>query len=440
MENSIKPGTSVTIDVQEGIGYIRFNLRLNTINVRTNQLIIVEKNKQEEFIIINSTVIVNESNNISATLASYAMFPIITINTQPAQSTSVKIGSISGILSVSADVTPGESISYQWYSNTTNSNTAGTKIIIGGSGANFVIPTTLSIGTYYYFCEVSGTGGAVSVRSNVATVIVSNLPIITINTHPAISTNVNVGKISEHLIVTATVTQGATLSYQWYSNFINNNTGGNVISNATSEIFTIPTTLTEGTYYYFCEVKATDGAVSVRSNVATVYSREYHLGDRGPAGGFIFYDKGVFSNGWRYLEAAPPETEFSAIWGSNSIHLPETTVTAIGTGKQNTVQILNSHNSSTWPNIAARICDNMTFNGFSNWFLPSKDELDLMYINLKAKGLGGFTNNNYWSSSQWSSSSSYSAYAWYQNFNNGSQTYGPNLKASTHSVRAIRSF
>ena len=94
-------------------------------------------------------------------------------------------------------------------------------------------------------------------------------PVITITTQPE-SVSIMAGSITGSLTVAANVTEGATLSYQWYSNTSNSNAGGTEISGATAETFAIPTTLVEGTYYYFCEVRATDGATSVRSNVATV--------------------------------------------------------------------------------------------------------------------------------------------------------------------------
>ena len=84
----------------------------------------------------------------------------------------VHVGSISGNVSVTANITGGVSLIYQWYSNISNSNIGGT-IINGAINNNYVIPTTLAVGTYYYYVEVSGTGGATTVRSNVATVTVS---------------------------------------------------------------------------------------------------------------------------------------------------------------------------------------------------------------------------------------------------------------------------
>jgi hypothetical protein len=65
----------------------------------------------------------------------------------------------------------------------------------------------------------------------------------------------------------------------------------------------------------------------------------YQIGDRGPAGGWIFYDKGIFSNGWRYLEAAPAWTEFEAEWGAYERDVSGTS-TAVGTGKRNTELIV----------------------------------------------------------------------------------------------------
>ena len=44
----------------------------------------------------------------------------------------------------------------------------------------------------------------------------------------------------------------------------------------------------------------------------------YNIGDTGPAGGIVFYDKGRVSDGWRYLEAARAGTEAEAIWGPNT--------------------------------------------------------------------------------------------------------------------------
>ena len=191
---------------------------------------------------------------------------VITITTQPA-SVSVNAGSISGSLSVAASVTPNAALTYQWYSNTSNSNSGGSAVS-GATSASFTIPTSLTAGSYYYFCEVKA--GSVSARSNAATVTVAApaAPVITISTQPA-SASVTAGSITGSLTVAASVTQGGTPTYQWYSNTSNSNSGGSSISGATSASFTIPTSLAAGSHYYFCEVRSS-GATSVRSNVATV--------------------------------------------------------------------------------------------------------------------------------------------------------------------------
>ena len=105
--------------------------------------------------------------------------------------------------------------------------------------------------------------------SNPATVTVSTVPIITINTHPT-NRNVTVGTINGSLTIDASVTQNAGLSYQWHSNTANNNTGGTAINGATSASFPIPTDLAAGTYYYYCVVSASGGAISIRSSPATI--------------------------------------------------------------------------------------------------------------------------------------------------------------------------
>jgi hypothetical protein len=126
----------------------------------------------------------------------------------------------------------------------------------------------------------------------------------------------------------------------------------------------------------------------------------YKIGDTGPAGGLIFYDKGNNNGGWRYLEAAPVEAEFQVQWDAvNNLGL-EGTQELIGSGKRNTQFIVEkfSQISGEW-DTAAQKADDLVFNGFDDWFLPSKAELDQMYGNLKRKNLGNYKNNWYWSSS-----------------------------------------
>ena len=171
-------------------------------------------------------------------------------------------------------------------------------------------------------------------------------------------------------------------------------------------------------------------------------NRTYNVGDFGPAGGYIFYDKGVFSNGWRYLEAAPAETEFRAQWGAHGQDVPGTS-DAIGAGRRNTQLIVEHLNSRGETGRAAQLCASMDFDGFKDWFLPSKDELNLMYQNLAQKGLGGFrrtVDQTNWTHTHvyWSSSQNNNDNAWLQYFSNGNQV--GIFKYGTFSVRAVRAF
>jgi len=123
---------------------------------------------------------------------------------------------------------------------------------------------------------------------------------------------------------------------------------------------------------------------------------EYGIGDRGPAGGFVFFDKGNSADGWRYLEAAPTDQSKGIRWNNGGdICIP--TKKTVGTGRENTESIILFQGKG---NYAAMLCKDLIMNGFSDWFLPSIKELELMCDNLCKKGQGGFGGCWYWSSSQ----------------------------------------
>jgi hypothetical protein len=86
------------------------------------------------------------------------------------------------------------------------------------------------------------------------------------------------------------------------------------------------------------------------------------------------------------------------------------------------------------------MCSNLTIAGYSDWYLPSKDELNKMYLNIgqgNALGLGnigGFIESHYWSSTKYSDQYT----AWSQYFNGGLQSNSS--RSGLNYVRAIRSF
>ena len=131
---------------------------------------------------------------------------------------------------------------------------------------------------------------------------------------------------------------------------------------------------------------------------------DYKPGDVGPAGGYVFFVNPNYANdGWRYLEAAPHDQSAGTTWGCFRRLIDGARGTAVGTGKQNTRDMLMA---CAEPGSAAHLCVNLSVNGVHGWFLPSTDELALMFKHLKAAGIGAFEtgtatdNVAYWASSQ----------------------------------------
>ncbi|MDG1905743.1 MAG: DUF1566 domain-containing protein [Arenicella sp.] len=150
----------------------------------------------------------------------------------------------------------------------------------------------------------------------------------------------------------------------------------------------------------------------------------YSIGETGPAGGIVFY---TTDRGRHGLEAAAADST-SSEWGCYEDFIGGTSL-AIGTGAANTAAIVAGCVSAQ--NTAAEVANAYELNSFADWFLPSRGELNLLY--LQKDVVGSFGSFYYWSSSE-----SNSFVAWDQNFGDGSQFDGN--KNSTLGVRAVRAF
>ena len=154
------------------------------------------------------------------------------------------------------------------------------------------------------------------------------------------------------------------------------------------------------------------------------------VGDVGPGGGIVFITPDTKGNTTgRYFEAAPSADETKAKWCSaKETFCIGIAGTAIGTGESNTTTA-----DATCTSGAIQIASDYTNNGLSDWFLPSKDELNEMYVSRNS--LGGFSNGLYWSSSE-----NVATFGmWHQDFSNGNQ-YFSNYPTLTYYVRPVRAF
>ena len=149
-------------------------------------------------------------------------------------------------------------------------------------------------------------------------------------------------------------------------------------------------------------------------------------------GGIIAYilqpsDPGYIAGETHGLITPPSDQSTGAPWGCYGTLIGGTS-TSLGAGQMNTDTIVSACGTA---GIAARICYDLVLNAKSDWYLPSKDELNKLYINKAA--IGGFAGSNYWSSSEYNSDLALGQY-----FVNGQQ--GVNFKYNSSRVRAVRSF
>ena len=235
------------------------------------------------------------------------------------------------------------------------------------------------------------------------------------------------------------VSKGTPFRSDYNFGNLNEQQTGNVVAVTITRISGSPGSVTNIRYGGSTAVPQTEGTYAVTFDVesATVWNAgtnlfagnlvvsDYPIGSTGPGGGIVFYRKVAYSDGWRYLEAAPVNQGVLA-WASSLYFKVVSTGTAIGTGKANTALILAVDANAP----AAKACADYRGGGYDDWFLPSEDELYEMY---RARTHLGISSGSFWSSSQ-----QISEKAMHQNFSSNGVVLPYNT--SLLSVRAIRAF
>lgn len=204
-------------------------------------------------------------SSLTSNIATVTVNPLPSITTQPLATQNGCVGVT--ITALTASFTGGTgTATYQWFSNTVNSNSGGT-LIPGATNPSYTPPTFTNPDNYYYYVVINLNGnGCGTTTSAVAEVVIFNDPIIT--SQPIPTQTLCQSAVPQTLEITATGGNGS-FSYQWYSNPNNNTTSGTPISGATNPSH-IPQTSTVGTLYYYCIITQTTPGCSVTSATAAV--------------------------------------------------------------------------------------------------------------------------------------------------------------------------
>jgi hypothetical protein len=160
--------------------------------------------------------------------------------------------------------------------------------------------------------------------------------------------------------------------------------------------------------------------------------RKHYIGESF-GGGIVFY---VYGNGQHGLISATRDQDFGIEWFNGTKRYTNSTGDGLGAGEMNTTLIIALQTEDNpMSSFAAKACADysVTVNDitYGDWYLPSKYELNLLFF--QKDNIGNFSNNYYWSSTEFSSVS-----AWCQNLSSGAQDN--QSKSASYAIRAIRAF
>jgi hypothetical protein len=300
----------------------------------------------------------------------------------------------------------------------------------GGTGSFTSNITGLSGNTTYYVRAYASNSAGTSYGNQVSFITSPLMPTLTTATASSITaTSCNSGG-------NVTSDGGATITARGlcYATTANPTVANTtVVATGTTGAFTSSITgLTVNTTYYVrafaTNIAGTAYGNEINFKTSLVVGQSYQ-------GGVIAYilqsgDPGYVAGEIHGLIAAPSDQSSSSIWGCSGTIMTGADGTEIGTGNQNTEDIMAGCSTA---GIAARLCGDLVIGSYSDWYLPSKDELNKLYLNRAA--IGNFADLvYYWSSTETNNSQ----LAWRQTFTNGGQSYHD--KNSLYYVRAVRAF
>lgn len=152
-------------------------------------------------------------------------------------------------------------------------------------------------------------------------------------------------------------------------------------------------------------------------------------------GGLLLYvlqpgDTGYDAKVKHGLIAAPTDQSTGIRWDNDTLIQTGVYAYALGMGRTNTDLIVLIQGDGDY---AAKLCFDFELNGYDDWYLPSYDELTILYNNRNAVGCSN--SSAYWSSSEFTMNF---RTAWELNFADGSHLF--RQKDNLRNVRAIRSF
>lgn len=222
------------------------------------------------------------------------------------------------------------------------------------------------------------------------------------------------GNVVETLDPTAITTVSATLNGKFYQPYGNLAYAGFVY--ATHQDPTIFDSGTQtvgilGTMDYKVELTSLIRNTEYYIRSYTKIKDKYYYGEQkkiktagyfGPAGGIVAYDKGVFTDGWRYLEISNKVVGVNngygilTTWSDGPYSYIAGTSDKMGDGPSNTDFIV----SKILGKSAAKYCADYSVNGYSDWFLPSKEEAEAILKSLSKGGMSLNSGLNTWTSSE----------------------------------------